>query len=71
MVKQSILSVMLAFVLVFGLASISCENEPSKKLENDEGELLANRQFIDDGGSFDAKIIEIRESFVDDNYVLV
>jgi hypothetical protein len=35
------------------------------------GEPLTNQPFIDDGGSFDAKILEIRESFVDDNYVLV
>jgi len=71
MKKQSILFVMLPFVLVFRLAFMGCENEPPNKVENDEGELLASQQSVDDSGSFNAKIIEIRESFVDDNYVLV
>ena len=71
MKKQSILLAMLALVLVFGLASISCENEPSKMVENDEGEPLANRQFIDDGGTFNAKILEINASYINGTYVLV
>jgi hypothetical protein len=72
MKKQSILLAMLALVLAFGLASVSCENEPSKKIENDEGELLVNQPSIDDGGTFNAKILEIRNNtFIDDYYFLV
>ena len=64
-------TVMLVLALVFGLASISCVNEAPNNGASGEGEPLVNQQFIDDGGSFDAKILEIRECFVDDNYVLV
>jgi hypothetical protein len=58
------------FVMVFGLAFVGCNNGPANSGENDSDSLV-NRQFIDDGGSFNAKILEIRESFVDDHYFLV
>ncbi|MDR1803361.1 MAG: hypothetical protein LBQ94_07105 [Treponema sp.] len=67
MKKQSILLAMLAF----GLAFTGCVNETPNSAARGEGEPLVDQQFIDDGGSFDAKVLEIRESFVDDNYVLV
>ena len=63
--------VILVLVPVFGLASISCVNEAPNNGASGGSEPLINRQFIDDGGLFNAKILEIRESFVDDNYVLV
>jgi hypothetical protein len=67
MKKRLILSAMLAF----GLAFTDCVNEAPNNGASGESEPLVNQQFSDDGGSFNAKILEIRESFVDDNYVLV
>jgi len=61
----------LSAILAFGLAFTGCVNEAPNNGVSGEGEPLVNQQFIDDGGSFNAKILEIRESFVDDNYVLV
>jgi hypothetical protein len=40
-------------------------------LSGGRSEPSTNQPLIDDSGSFNAKILEIRESFVDDNYVLV
>ena len=71
MKRQSIPLAMLAVVLVSGLMFAGCENWPSYNEENNVSEPIISRQFINDGGSFNAKILEIRESFVDDNYVLV
>jgi hypothetical protein len=58
-------------MLVIGSAFAGCVNEAPNNGASGEGEPLVNQQFIDDGGSFNAKILEIRESFVDDSYVLV
>ena len=71
MKKQSIPLAMPAVVFVIGLMFVGCENWPSNNVGNDVSEPIINRQFINDGGSFNAKILEIRESFVDDNFVLV
>ena len=54
----------LALVLLFGFAFAGCENEPTKMVENREGEPLASQPPIDGGVSFKATIIEIHGTYV-------
>ena len=74
MKKQGFILTMLTMALVFvavALVFSGCETANPDNGENSGGEPPVNRQFIDDGGSFNAKILGITETFVDDTTFLV
>ena len=60
MVKFRFFMAMLAVMLAFGLAFTGCESGAANNGENDP---LAGR-VIDDDGSFNAKILEISDTYV-------